>query len=105
MAVGLVGSAVAYAVYRLLEGLNERAALFAAGWLSVAVPAVLVAVVLGVQPIIARGGDGNPLFFPFDLSITLPAVVIPHAVLGIGEGLLTIFVVQLVRKLKGGEAK
>ncbi|MCP5112072.1 MAG: cobalamin biosynthesis protein CbiM, partial [bacterium] len=77
LAVGFVGSAIAYSVYRLLKGVNERGALFAAGWLSVTVPAVLVAVALGVQPLIALGEDGSPLFFPFDLSITLPAVVIP----------------------------
>ena len=38
------------------------------------------------------------LFFPFDLSITLPAVMIPHALIGIGEGVLTLLIFRLLRQ-------
>ncbi len=105
LAVGFVGSTVAYAAHRMLKGVNERGACFVAGWLSVTAPAVLVAVVLGVQPLIARADDGSPLFFPFDLAITFPAVVIPHVVLGIGEGFLTVFVLEGIKRLKPGAVK
>ncbi len=104
-AVGFVGSAVAYAAHRMLKGVNERVAFFAAGWLSVTAPAALVAVALGVQPLIAKADDGSPLFFPFGLALTLPAVVIPHAVLGIGEGVLTVLVLEALRRIQPGGAK
>jgi cobalt/nickel transport system permease protein len=55
-------------------------------------------VVLGLQPAIAHRIDGQPLFFPFGLSVTLPAVLIPHVVLGLGEGLLTVLVVSFLRR-------
>lgn len=98
LAMGLGGSAAACLGYRLLGRVGERAGLFAAGWLAAVVPAVLVASVLGIQPAIAHTAEGQPLFFPFGLAVTLPAVVVPHVVLGVGEGLLTILVVSFLRR-------
>jgi len=99
LAMGLAGGAAAAVAYRLLRPLSERAGLFAAGWLSMTVPALLLALVLGVQPLLGHGPGGTPLYFPFGLSITLPAVLIPHALVGIGEGMLTLFVVLFFRKI------
>jgi cobalt/nickel transport system permease protein len=97
LAMGLAGSAAACLGYRLLHRIDERAGLFAAGWLASVVPALLIALVLGVQPAIAHAVEGQPLFFPFGPSVTLPALVLPHVVLGVGEGLLTILVVRFLR--------
>jgi cobalt/nickel transport system permease protein len=102
IAMGFAGSIAAYYAYRILRTINEKLALFVAGWLSINVAAFAAAVALGIQPGIAHGEDGTPLFFPFGLSITLPAVMIPHALIGIGEGLLTVLVYQFVNKLKRG---
>jgi cobalt/nickel transport system permease protein len=98
LAMGLAGAAAACLGYRLLWRVDERAALFAAGWLATAVPAVLIAAVLGIQPAIAHTAEGQPLFFPFGPSVTLPAVVVPHVLLGVAEGLLTILVVSFLRR-------
>jgi cobalt/nickel transport system permease protein len=57
-----------------------------------------VALVLGLQPHIAHRPDGTPLFFPFGFGVTLPAIVIPHLVVGAGEGVLTVLVYQFVAK-------
>jgi len=92
LALGLAGSAVAVATFRLLRPLNESAAVAIAAWLSVMVAGLLVALVLGMQPWIAARPDGTPLFFPFGPEITLPAVLLPHALIGIGEATLTLLV-------------
>jgi cobalt/nickel transport system permease protein len=63
-----------------------------AAWLSVVVPGILIALALGIQPLIAHKPDGTPLFFPFGPAITLPAVLIPHLLIGIGEAILTVLV-------------
>ena len=89
LAMGFLGSLSAWAAWLLLRPLNEMAALVLAGWVSVALPALLVALVLGIQPAIAQDAAGRPLFFPFGLAVTLPAVLIPHALVGVGEGVLT----------------
>jgi cobalt/nickel transport system permease protein len=98
LAMGLAGAAAAAAGYALLRRRYERAALFIAGWLATLVPALLTALVLGVQPLIAQDAEGHPLFFPFGLPVTLPAVLIPHALLGVGEGVLTVLVVAWLRR-------
>src|SRR5690606_35566856 len=92
LAMGLLGALAAQLAYRALRGVSETVAVAAAGWLSVMVSATAVALVLGLQPLIAHRADGTPLFFPFGFSIDLPAVLIPHALIGIGEALLTLFV-------------
>ena len=101
LAMGLAGSAAACLGYGVLRRFGERVALFTAGWLATVVPAVLVAAVLGVQPLVAHAPDGQPLFFPFGLGVTLPAVLVPHVVLGVAEGLLTVLVVTFLRRRPG----
>jgi cobalt/nickel transport system permease protein len=99
--MGLVGGAAGALCRRLLAPIHERAALFAAGWIAVNASALVLAVVLGVQPALAHTADGKPLFFPFGLSVTIPALMIPHALIGVGEGLLTVAVCGLFAKIGG----
>lgn len=92
LALGLIGSATALFTFRLLKPFNESLAVAMAAWLSMIVPGVLVAIVLGIQPLIAMQPDGSPLFFPFGIEITLPAILVPHALIGLVEALLTLLV-------------
>lgn len=100
LAMGFAGSATAILVFRLLRRLNETTAVAVATWLSVMVSGVLVALALGIQPLIAHQPDGTPLFFPFGLTITLPAVLLPHALIGIGEAALTLLVWRYAKSRK-----
>lgn len=92
LAIGLAGGATALFVFGLLQRLNESVAVVGAVWLSVMVSGALVAVVLGIQPLIAQAPDGAPLFFPFGIEIVLPAILVPHALIGFGEAALTLAV-------------
>ena len=100
LAMGLAGSFAALATWKLLGRFHEAVALFLAGWLSIVLPAVLVATVLGLQPAIAHDAGGAPLFFPFGLHVTLPAVVLPHLLVGIGEGVLTLLGWRYLTRLR-----
>ncbi len=100
LAMGLAGAAAARLAFEALRARSERAALFAAGALSVLVPALLVALALGVQPLVAHAADGTPRFFPFGLAITLPAVLLPHLVVAAGEGVLTVLAYRYVMSLR-----
>jgi cobalt/nickel transport system permease protein len=100
LAMGLVGGFAAVAAKRLLTPINETAAVAVAAWLSVVLAGVVVALVLGIQPLIAHKPDGTPLFFPFGLEITLPAVLLPHLLIGIGEAVLTVLVWRYARSRK-----
>ncbi|MBN1826557.1 MAG: energy-coupling factor ABC transporter permease [Candidatus Eisenbacteria bacterium] len=105
LALGLAGGGAASLLFRALSRRSEKAALIAAGWISVTVPALLLAIVLGAQPRIAHAADGSPLFFPFGFAITIPALLIPHALVGIGEGVLTLLVYRLVGRLRRGRER
>jgi len=100
LAIGLAGSLAALLAFRGLRRLNETAAVAIAAWVSVVLPGLLVALALGAQPLIAHKQDGTPLFFPFGFSITLPAVVIPHLLIGVGEAVLTVLVWRFARLRK-----
>lgn len=101
LAIAFLGSFSAFALYTLIASYSKNAAMFAAGWASVFFPSVLIAFVLGIQPLIASEGS-TPLYFPFDLTITLPSVIIPHLFLGIIEGVVTLSVVKFLRaRFKG----
>jgi cobalt/nickel transport system permease protein len=100
LAMGLVGAAAAVATKSLLTRINETAAVAIAAWLSVVLPGVVVALVLGIQPLIAHQPDGTPLFFPFGLEITLPAVLIPHLAIGVGEAVLTVLIWRYAKARK-----
>ncbi len=92
LAMGVVGSAVALGVFHALRRINESAAVLAATWCSVMASGAVVALVLGAQPLLAHGPDGQPLFFPFGWHIVLPAVLLPHALLGLAEAAITLLV-------------
>jgi cobalt/nickel transport system permease protein len=100
LAMGLAGSFAAVAAWKLLGRFNENVALFLSGWLSIALPALLVALALGVQPLIAHSAQGAPLFFPFGLDITLPAIVLPHLLVGLAEGILTVLGYRYLTRLR-----
>lgn len=102
LAMGLLGSLAAVGLYRVLRPVQQTVALFCAGWIGTVVPAVVVAVVLGAQPLLARGADGHPLFFPFGWSVTLPAVIIPHLLVGIADGVLTVMAWRVLGNRKAG---
>jgi cobalt/nickel transport system permease protein len=97
LAMGLLGSATAVAAFKILKRVNETAAVVVAAWLSVFVSGAAVALVLGIQPLVAQQADGTPLFFPFGLAVTLPAILLPHAFIGIGEAVLTVLVWRYAR--------
>lgn len=97
LAMGLAGAACAVAARRVSHRLGDTASVAVAAWLSVVIPGGLIALVLGVQPLIAHRPDGSPLFFPFGLAITLPAILVPHAVIGVGEAVLTVLVWRYAR--------
>jgi len=74
-------------------------ALFVAGFIAMNVAALAVALELGIQPLIAVGADGQALYAPYPLSVTVPAMLVPHLLFfGPIEGLGTALVVSYLYK-------
>lgn len=95
LAMGLAGAAVTVGVHRLLAGWRKSVAVMAGVWCGVVVSAVLVALVLGIQPQMGTDATGQPLFFPFGPAVTLPVIVIPHMIIGLGEAVLSWMVLSM----------
>lgn len=102
LALGLIGSAAALGTERLLRPLGARTARFAAGWTAVMAAALVTGLALGLQPLLAVDAAGAPLYFPFGWETVLPAVLLPHALVGLLEGGIT--VAALARLGDGSDA-
>ena len=99
---------VGWAVYRLLvrafggekAGTGARLAAAAIGsYVGLNAAALCAAVEFGIQPMLFRDAAGNALYCPYDLSVAIPAMMIPHlAVAGLVEAAFTVAVYALVRK-------
>lgn len=100
LAMGFAGAVAARGLFLALRQLHAGVALFLAGWIGLFLPAALIALALGAQPLIAHDAAGSPTYFPFGWSVTLPALLIPHALLGLGEGALTLLGVRLIERLR-----
>ncbi len=94
------GSFAAYYAYKFLNSkINDKAALFISGWFSMVVASLFVALSLGIQPLLGVGVDAHPLYFPFGLNVTLPAIVGSHILaFGLIDGVVTTLVVSFIKK-------
>jgi cobalt/nickel transport system permease protein len=82
--MAIVGSLVAFAVYRLIAWrapiLSARriAAAALAGYTAINVAAFCAALEFGIQPLFFHDPSGAPLYAPYPLSVTIPAMMIGH---------------------------
>jgi cobalt/nickel transport system permease protein len=61
--------------------------------------AFCASVEFGIQPLLFTDSVGNALYCPYDLSVSIPAMMIPHlAVAGVVEAVFTVAVFAFVRK-------
>ena len=95
---------VSYWVFKLVKGREEgRARLslaaFLSGYVGLLAAASFTAVEFGIQPLIATGANGRPLYAPYPLSVALPAVVIGHLFpFGVVEGFVTMLLLKYFLK-------
>ena len=94
--MGVVIPYLSYAIYRALsrntplESPRRPLAAAFGGWVGVTVGAFFAGVEFGIQPLLFKAADGSPLYAPYPLSVSIPAMVIPHALIAsVVEGLLT----------------
>ena len=96
---------VSYAIYQAFSKnqptTSKRQIVGAAlgGWMGLTVAAFFAAVEFGVQPMLFHTANGTPLYAPYPLSVSIPAMVIPHALIAAPiEALLTALVVAYLQR-------
>lgn len=72
----------------------------AAGFVSVNATAQVSAFLVGIQPLIARGADGRPLYFPYPLGVAVPAMAVSHIFIGLAEAFITAGVLAYLAREK-----
>jgi len=96
---------VAFAVYQAFsrnQPLTSKRRILGAGlggWVGLTVAAFFAAVEFGIQPMLFHTADGTPLYAPYPLSIAIPAMVIPHALIAsvVEGGITALVVAYLIR--------
>ena len=93
-----------FGMYRIVAGRAERNGerrAFAAAigaYVGINLAALVVAIILGLQPALFHEANGQALYFPFDLRVTVPAMLAAHLlVAGIAEAGLTFLVVKYLQ--------
>ncbi|MDX8418762.1 cobalt transporter CbiM [Stecheria sp. CLA-KB-P133] len=96
-----------YGIYSLIQkasGKKDRhgisyAAAAIGSYAGINLAALCTAIEFGIQPILFHDAAGNALYCPYDFSVSIPAMMIPHLlVAGIVEAAFTIAILAFVRK-------
>ncbi|MFN8471390.1 MAG: cobalt transporter CbiM [Anaerolineae bacterium] len=107
--MGIVMSWAAWIVYRAIAGntaVTSGRRLVAgaiAGWAALSLAAGLAGLFFGMQPILFHTVDGTPLYAPFPLSVSVPAMLIPHMlVASVIEGAVTAGILAFLQRTNPG---
>lgn len=86
----LMAFASSFVTYYVFIGLKNKVfAPYVSGWAGTVASSIVLSIFLGIQPLIASL-NGQPLYFPFDFSLTFTAVVGSHVLFfGVVEGIFT----------------
>ena len=85
--MGVVIPFVAYYSYKLISGNTpvtstlRIVAAAIAGYLGITIAAGVAGIEMGLQPILEHTADGIPLYMPYGLNITVPAMLFEHMIL------------------------
>ena len=99
---------VGYFIYRFIRDRvksekGEYLSIILGSYLGLNVAALFAAVEFGIQPYLFTDAAGLPLYAPYPLSVSIPAMLIPHlAIAGVVEALFTVFIFAFIRKVSPG---
>lgn len=103
--MAIIGSLVASGVYRFIAGRAEinsaRRVLAAgiAGYTAINIAAGCAAVEFGIQPLLFHDAFGTPLYAPYPLSVSIPAMMVGHlGFAGLAEFVISAGVVAYLQR-------
>ena len=72
-------------------------------YIGINVAALCAAIEFGIQPLLFKDAMGHPLYFLYPLSVTIPAMTIPHLlVAGVVEVIFTVAIFSFVKDVSPG---
>lgn len=94
-----------YAIYRFLVtrlAFRNAELIYAgiASYLAINIAALIAAIEFGIQPLLFTDAKGLPLYSPYPLKVSIPAMLIPHLTLaGLAEIVFTVGVLIFIKKV------
>ena len=103
--MAVTGVFTGYALYRMIAGnaavTSKRrwVAGAIAAYVSLNMSALVTAIQFGIQPLLEKAPDGQPLYSPFPLALAVPTMALEHLFLfGIVEAAVTALVIKYFQK-------
>ena len=99
---------VGYYIYKLIKDnvkseKGEYIGIVLGSYIGINAAALCAAIEFGIQPLLFHDAAGQALYCPYSLSVTIPAMVIPHLlVVGILEAIFTVAIVVFIKKVSPG---
>jgi cobalt/nickel transport system permease protein len=82
---------------------GEYAGIAIGSYLGINIAALCAGIEFGIQPLLFSNAAGQPLYCPYPLSVSIPAMTIPHLlVAGFMEVLFTVGIYTFVKKVSPG---
>lgn len=94
----------AFYIFKLAKKISrskrgEYIGAFLSAYISVNVAALCAAFEFGIQPLLFKDSLGRPLYSPYGLAVSIPAMLIPHLlVIGVLEGIITAGAYSYIKK-------
>lgn len=96
---------VGYFVYKFIKDRSKSKAgeytgIVAGAYFGIVVASLFAAIEFGLQPLLFHNAAGQPLYCPYSLAVSIPAMVIPHlALAGPVEVLFTLLIYSFVKRV------
>ena len=101
--MAFVLSFVGYGVFLLCKKIfkkhGDKIGAFAGGYIGIVCAAFCCGIELGLQPLLFHTASGRPMYCPYPLKISVPAMVGAHLIIGIIEGFISIAVYSYIKKI------
>lgn len=82
---------------------GEYAGIILGSYIGINFAAFVAAIEFGIQPLLFKNAAGQPLYSPYPLSVSIPAMVISHLlVAGVVEVIFTVAIYSFIKKVSPG---
>jgi cobalt/nickel transport system permease protein len=106
--MAFVSPFLGYFVYKLIKDRvksqkGEYLGIAIGSYAGINVAALCAAIEFGIQPLLFKDSAGQALYCPYPLSVSIPAMTIPHLlVAGVVEMIFTVAIVAYIKKVSPG---
>lgn len=100
-ALGFIGPLVVVSVHRLFTNrIHSNLSIAITTTLGILSSALVIGLILGLQPILAKNLNGEPLFFPYDWTVVLPSILLGNLPVVLLEIIVTIPLYNFLERIE-----